>query len=435
MLKTIFSDKLIKAGGLLFLVSMVGNVFNYAFQITMGRLFTTVEYGLMNSLLAMFMVMAVPLGTLFMVISKQTAEYKARGEFGKIRGLFRKIYKFVLIAGSVGFLLFLMISPYIKEYINAPSVIPVIILGGAIFLLLSPPLINVAVLQGIQDFKWMNIGMGLGGPMKFFFCVALVIAGLSVNGVMAGLVLASITIWFITYLPLRKDMHYEKGILDIPDNITFLNILPVLLANLAFAVMTQADMVLVKHLFSGHEAGIYASASIIGKAVMYLPGAIVLAMFPMVAESNTLRQDSSHLIIKTTIVTFLLSGSGALLLFFFPEFIIGTFFGVKYLEAGEIVRYFGVSMLPMALLLIMMNYFIAKGKTFFQYILFIGAFLEIVFILSFHDSLITVLYTLIGIGSLLLFVGSIILYPELRVKQAVKQDLPAEEVVGISSGK
>ena len=193
-------------------------------------------------------------------------------------------------------------------------------------------------------------------------------------------------------------------------------------------------MVLVKHLFSDHEAGIYASASIIGKAVMYLPAAIVLAMFPMVAESNTLRQDSSHFIIKTIIITLFLSGSGAAVLFFFPEFVINTFFGAKYFEAGKIVQYFGISMLPMALLMIMMHYFIARGKVLFQYILFIGAFLEIVLILSFHDSLITVLYTLIGIGSFLLVVGSIILYPELRMKHTVKQDLLAKEVVRINTG-
>ena len=57
------------------------------------------------------------------------------------------------------------------------------------------------------------------------------------------------------------------------------------LANTFFGVMTQADVILVKHHFPPGEAGLYASASIMGKAVMYLPTAIIMALFPMVAAN------------------------------------------------------------------------------------------------------------------------------------------------------
>jgi len=420
MLKAILSDKFIKAGGILFLSSMVTNIFNYIFQITMGRLLTPIEYGLMNSLLAISMVMGVPLSAILMVISKQTAEYKAKGELGKIRGLFKLIYKKVFTAGFTGLLLFLVASAYIKDYIHAPSAIPVVILGLSIFTSLAPP-INIAVLQGLQDFKWMNIGLGFTGPLKYLFCLIMVLAGFSVSGVMGGLVLTSIAIWTITYMPLKKDVNSRKEN-STPNNINLMNIFPVLLANLAFAIMTQADMVLVKHFFLAHEAGIYASASIIGKAVMYLPGALVLAMFPMVAESNALQLNSGHLLKKAIIVSLLLSGFGALLLFAFPELVIKTFFGAKYIEASEVVQYFGVAMLPMALLMILMNYFIAKGKTIFSYILFLGTFIEIALILFFHGSLMSVIYTLMGIGWILLCLGFILLYLENKMEQENDND-------------
>lgn len=166
MLKSILSDKLVKAGSFLFLSSMITNGFNYIFQITMGRLLTPSEYGLMNSLLAMFMVIGIPLGTVLMVVSKQTAEYKARGEIGRIRGFFKQIYKKTLIVGFAGLLIFSAVSIYIRDYIHAPSVVPVIIMGLSLFISISP-LINIAVLQGVQDFKWMNISMCAAGPLKF----------------------------------------------------------------------------------------------------------------------------------------------------------------------------------------------------------------------------------------------------------------------------
>ena len=48
------------------------------------------------------------------------------------------------------------------------------------------------------------------------------------------------------------------------------SILPVIVANISFAIMTQADMVLVNYHFSSEIAGEYAAASILGKAVLYL---------------------------------------------------------------------------------------------------------------------------------------------------------------------
>ena len=53
-LRSLCSDKLIKSSSLLFVAAQVSNVFNYAFQIVMGRMLTPKEYGLMNALLALF---------------------------------------------------------------------------------------------------------------------------------------------------------------------------------------------------------------------------------------------------------------------------------------------------------------------------------------------------------------------------------------------
>jgi O-antigen/teichoic acid export membrane protein len=62
-----------------------------------------------------------------------------------------------------------------------------------------------------------------------------------------------------------------------------------LLAVFAFTPLTQADMVLVNRYFPAQDAaGIYASAAVLGKAVMYIPGAIILALFPMVSEQYAL---------------------------------------------------------------------------------------------------------------------------------------------------
>lgn len=425
LVKKVYSDQLINAGSSLFLASMLTNIFNYLFQIIMGRLLTPIEYGLMNSLLAIFMILAIPFNTLLMAIAKKTAESKAKGNLGSIQVILKRNYKKIKLFALITISIFWAFSPWVKIYLKAPSLIPILLLGLAIFVSFFP-LINLAVLQGVQNFKWLRIGIASAGPLKFFCSLILVLLGFKVSGVIGGLALGAIILWLITYYPFTQNKIYfctskENSVFSIK------TLMPVFLANLSFAILTQADMILIKHFFSSHEAGIYASASVLGKAIMYLPGAMALAMFPMVAESNALKVNCGYIIKKTLLMTVLLSGTGALILFLFPHFIIRFFFGVKYIESTEIVRYFGWAMLPMAILLIQMNYFLAKGKSFFSFILALAAIAEILLIFRFHDSIIFVIFIILINGGVFSIPGFLLLYYEARTEKellAIKSNYP-----------
>lgn len=401
------SDKLVRAGSLLFVAFIVTSLFNYAFQIAMGRLLSPGEYGLLNALLAVYMVLGVPVATLLMVVARKTAEYRAEGEFAGIRNLFRQAYRKILLAGAVGLGIFAAASPWVRDYLHAPSVIPVIILGLGIFAALAYP-INIAVLQGLQDYRWLGISQGMAGPVKFVLCVLLVLFGLGINGALVGLAATGLVLWLLSYLPLRRHLKTESGRFLGHGHVSFAQVLPVFLANLAFMFMTQADMVLVNRYFSPQEAGMYASAAILGKAVMYIPGSIVLAMFPMVSEKSALKLDSRPLLVKSLAMTVCLSGSGALVLFLFPSEIMNILFGARYMEAAGILRYFGLAMLPMAVLMVLMHYLIARGKILFSIIMILGAVLELVLILLFRSSPMVVVFDLLFSGGLVLLISFLI---------------------------
>jgi len=392
---------------MLFIASMVTNISNYAFQVVMARLLTPVEYGLMNALLSLLAVMAVPVSTLLMVVTRKTSEFKARNDLAGISGLYRLINTRVLVSGLIGFTVFILCAPSIRDYLHAPSLIPIVALGVLIFTTLAYP-INMAVLQGVQDYKWMGINQGLGGPAKFLFAVLFVLTGFSVNGVMIGMIATSLLLWGVSYYPIRNFVMNRNQQAAIINRISFSEVLPIFLAVFAFAVLTQADIVLVRRYFTAHDAGIYASAAILGKAVMYIPGAIVLAMFPMVSEKYALNQSSRHLLAKALAFTLLLSGLGTVLFYFFPGWIMDILYGTRYIEAHPVLKYYGIAMLPMGLLMVLMNYLIAREKSLFSCLMIIGAFLEILAIFYFHSSLMHIVFIILAIGSLL-FMGSIAL--------------------------
>ncbi|HCY18791.1 MAG TPA: hypothetical protein DHU69_03310, partial [Deltaproteobacteria bacterium] len=177
-------------------------------------------------------------------------------------------------------------------------------------------------------------------------------------------------------------------------------IIPIFIANLAFAILTQSDIILVKYIFTPHEAGIYSSAAIIGRTVMYLPGAIVISLFPMVASNKARDEGTLHLILKALAMTIALSGTGTLALYLFPDFIVSLFFGNRFSSAAYIIGLFAIAMLPMAFLMIIMHYNMAKGGKYFAYIMLLGSVMQVVGIVYFHDSLITVLKVMLISGSL-----------------------------------
>jgi O-antigen/teichoic acid export membrane protein len=383
--KAILRDRFFRVGTMLFVATMVTHLFNFLFQVTMGRMLSPSDYGTLNALLSILMIAAIPFMTIMMVLARQASIFNARKNLAGIRRLFRWSYKRLYAIGVPAFLLFLLTTPFLKGFLHLESIIPITLMGVVILLSMSFPM-NLALLQGLQRFIPLAIANGSLGPLKYGFCVALVFLGFGINGVFAGHILCYLALFVLSYWPIRKSLHHITGSSQIPQSL-FATAYPEFMANLAFAFLTQFDLVLVKHLFSSQLAGTYAIAAVFGRAVMYLPVSLVLAFFPMVAESHALRQDPKHFLWKALSFTLLLSGSGTLLLWLFPEYILSILFGGKYMEAASLLALYGVAMLPMALLMVVMNFYIAQGRNRVWRLMAVGAVLEVVLISLQHEHL------------------------------------------------
>ena len=108
------------------------------------------------------------------------------------------------------------------------------------------------------------------------------------------------------------------------------NYILILCATVAFAAMTQLDMVLVKKYFSPEKAGQYAAAAVLGKTILYLPGGLVLALFPLVAKKQALRSDPTGLLLQSLAATTLVCLTIALGFNLFSRDLIEIFYGPQY---------------------------------------------------------------------------------------------------------
>ncbi|GAH48810.1 unnamed protein product, partial [marine sediment metagenome] len=240
----------------------------------------------------------------------------------------------------------------------------------------------------------------------------LVYAGMGINGAMGGVVLGVFAAFLPAFLPLKplfRKQPLPNSRLDSGDVYGYL--WPVFLALLCFAILTNVDMILVKHFFEPLQAGYYSILSLVGKGFISIAIAVSLAMFPRVSELHEQNKDSYSTLKKSLLICGLLFGPAVLIFMIFPRFIVGTVFGEKYVLVSPLLRMFSIAVIPFALTNVLINYQLARRNVNFVYYLIPGATFYIAMLLLFHSSLLQVV-VVVGIAGSFVFglnMGSILL--------------------------
>jgi O-antigen/teichoic acid export membrane protein len=408
LLLAIRSDGLIVSSAVLFGFSMVGNLANYFFQFFMSRHLSPSDYGTLNALLSLLVVVSIPGAAITMVVANYVSRYKAMEEYGKISSFFSGSLKRVTFLGLVLFLVFALFSKVISDFLRIPS-IGLVLIVSLIFMTSLCLTVNLGMLQGLQKFSAFGITGSLSGILRLAFGILLIYVGLSVAGALWAGAMANLIIIVMTFFLLRYLFEYGQ---DHPVENRSQEVLyygfPVAISLFCYTALTNLDVVLVKHYFDGPIAGQYAAASILAKIILYLPGAIVMALFPKISEMHVLDRDSKGLLMKALGLTAILSGFTVGLYLLYPPVVV-LLFGQKFNEAIPLIGLFGLAMFPFALISIMINFYLAKRDTGFIYLLAGGTILQIVLITFFHRSLQQILVIMLSNGTGLLLLSLLLI--------------------------
>ena len=143
-----------------------------------------------------------------------------------------------------------------------------------------------------------------------------------------------------------------------------------------------------------------------------------MALFPMVAENHARDRSSSHLLLQAVGLTAAMCGAGAAFYLLFGDWIIVLLYGESFAAAGPVLRYFGLAILPMALVMVAEYFLIAKGRVLFAYLFMVTAPLQMLAFWLWHDSLLTVVAIVAISGSVLALVGYGLLWRMFRAAEA-----------------
>ena len=241
---------------------------------------------------------------------------------------------------------------------------------------------------------------------KLLFGVLLVSIGFGVNGALGAIIIASAIALIISFIPLKSFLSSNyKANPGFDFSELYRYSLPTMLAMFCLAVPANVDVILAKHFFTAHNAGLYTAASVLGKIVLFLPGAISTVMFPKVSKINANGGDTRKLLNKSLFYTAILSGLLAIGYWFFPSIVIGIPFGHIYLEAIPLIKFYGIGMLFFSLTIVLMRYSLAVHDLKYVYGFAFFTILEIILLAIFHKTMMEMIMILLIIN-ILLFIFS-----------------------------
>ena len=371
------------------------SVFNYLFQLVVGRSISSIDYGVFNSLFSMVSIFTAPVSVVHIVFSRFIVNLSLSG-LGKVKSLFTKSFKIILGFSGTILLGGIIAIPLIKDFFHLEVTTPIVLVFITIcFSMLFP--IPFAILEGLHRFTRLGIGSSCT-PLTRFFGALFFVAGLGwgVNGALltaatAGAFTLGFGLWSL------KDI-FKVSSEPLPDG-TFRDMAnysgPVFLSTTMIMILGTIDIPLVRHYCSPEEAGLYATAAILGRIALFLPGALITVLFPSAAKAHALGEKDGYILWTSLSFTAFLAFSVALLFNLWPEQFISLFFGDQHREAASLLKIISIAMAILSLTNVIASYSLARSDYAFLFPLVAGVTLMMALILTYHDTATTIAYIML----------------------------------------
>ena len=393
------SEGLVKHGTVLLVATAFSGLSNTLYNIVMQRMLSLEDFGDYIGLASLYMILVLPLSAVQTVTARYVSALESQRLLGHAASLLRRSIVKLSMMAAAAFGIFLVGGPLLTDYLNIHSLIAVYAIGLAVALAVVSPVFWGA-LQGFQYFYHYAANQLAATLAKLAGGILLVWLGFEVAGAVGSLVLFQAAIVVIAIFPLKTViLKLSGGNNGVDSRPHYRFFWPVLVSLLGFAVFTQADIITAKHFFDRYQAGEYGLAKIVGNAFLFVPIALSTVMFPKVSQRTASGEPGSlRLLNMTLIYCVLLCGLAILICVSMPGLIMNTLFDEGTEVARELISIFGLGVAPVALLHILINYLLARGRSSFLYLLLPLALCYVVVLQLVHGSLTTIIWVMASFG-------------------------------------
>lgn len=369
-------------------LTLVAGGTNYASNLIFSRVLEPASYGDLTALLALLVIITVPTGAAQTVVAERVAVHLAAGKLWHVRYLVRHALAHVTVVAAIVGALYVLSIPLLVDALDLQAGGPAIALAPLIVLAFLLP-VALGTLQGMDRYLAY-------GSMLLAIAVSRIAFGVpwastangGSGGAIAGQALGVLVVLVGAAWILRRDVlprgtgAAAAGLRRKPD----VRAVSASLAFVAFAVITNLDVLLAKLFMSSEDVGLYAALATIGKMILFLPGAIAVVLVPNAARARHSPRESARVLRIAAGLAALTTAIAAIPAALAPELLIETMFGDKYLDATDGVLPMVCAGAGMALLYLLVVYTVAIEDRRWSMVMGAGVVLQTVGIALFHDS-------------------------------------------------
>ena len=329
---------------------LVANLSNYGFQIVTGRLLTVDEYGLLAGFMSAITIIAVSTSALQTTAARAIAVGENRPER---RGFFDDLTRTACLGAVIFAVIVAAVAPFLSGFFKI-GLIPIFVLG-AYALPSSLDSIAAGRLQGARRFRALALYSACQAIAKLGLAFVLIVAGLRVGGLIAGLALSSAVVSLVGMSASREVGAVEAHILSADVRRGFF-------AFLLLWVIVSVDLAFARAYFKPHDAGVYAAAAVLGKAVLWLPAVVTQLIFPSLAQRSANQQGSASVMSRAVIIIVAISSTAVVGLRLFGGPIFTILYGSRYDGAADIAWKIGLAMIPLTIVNLLLYHSIARRQ-------------------------------------------------------------------------
>ncbi len=396
MTKGVLTHPFFAGSALMILGSNFANFLAYVYHLVVGRMLGPADYGELVAFISVVSIITVSFNFLGLVIVKFSSSLGEKESSNFLIWLNKR----AIIAGILGSVFLIFTSPLIARFLHIHNYIMIFLSPLFFFYLLS--FVYRSFLQGKLRFKEvvMSLNLDMGGRMVFG--IALISLGLSVTGAVIGNVISTLLAYVVLFYFIKKYLTKSNHADFKHTTEVFRYSIPVIAAAVSSYMFITTDILMVKHYFSAHEAGLYAAISTLGKVIFYGTGPINAVMFPLISKRHSQGQKYNKILIISLILTLGMGVFVTLLYYLLPQLMINILYGGDYLQIAPYLFRMGIFLSIFALANLLLSYFISIEKTKVVYFSVVLSLLQIVLLYFYHDNIVQIINISTGVVTILL---------------------------------
>jgi O-antigen/teichoic acid export membrane protein len=361
------------------------SVGGYLFNLIAIRWLGAPGYGELAALTSLTLLVLLPLVSIQNAIGRDVAHLWATAREAAVTALFRRwlarmLGLGLLLGGSI-----VLATGLIQDRLGVESAASVWLTASAIAVSTVLP-VTQGVLQGLQRFGWLAASLLAFALVRPLLAPPLILLG-DVSGAIAATAVAAVVPVAVTGLGVRRALSRLETTPQVTADAGRTMLWPALLGVTGFTVLTNIDVVVAKAALSAQDAGNYASAALVGKAVLLAAAGITAVLLPrvtayFVSDRGAITRAVRRSLLAVAVLGVAFAGVLALL----PESFVLWLFGPSFGDAQDLLAPFALAMTVAAVAQVLLTIALAAGDRRYPALLAVVAVLDVTALSVFHAS-------------------------------------------------